>query len=93
MRESKVEAYFVKRVADTGGITRKTQYVGRMGCPDRWCGWPSSQRFGWVELKGDGGMLSGHQLREIPRLRATGARVDVLASIDEVDAYVEEMSK
>lgn len=93
MRERTVEAYLVKRVADTGGITRKTIWVGRFGCPDRWCGWPSTKRTGWVELKGDGGVLSGHQVREIDRLRSCGQRVDVLDTLEAVDAYVEAMSQ
>lgn len=93
MRESKVEAHFVKRVGETGGITRKAQWIGRWGCPDRWCGWPHLRRAAWVELKGDGGALSGHQEREIERLRACGETVDVLWTIEHVDQFIEEMTR
>ena len=93
MRERDVEAHFKRRVELTGGIQRKAQWLGRWGCPDRWCGWPHLNRGGWVELKGTGGRLSFQQENEHERLRSCGERVDVLASIEEVDAYVEEMSK
>ncbi len=77
----------------TGGITRKAQWIARDGCPDRWCGWPTTKRSGWVEVKGDGGVLSGHQAREIERLRACGQRVDVIDTLEDVDRYVKEMSE
>lgn len=92
MRESKVEAHLVRQVELTGGIVRKTQWIQRQGCPDRWCGWPLHQRTAWVELKGDGGRLSIHQEREIGRLRACGERVEVLATIEQVDAFIEEIT-
>jgi len=88
MRERTVEAYFKAQVELTGGITRKAQWIGRWGCPDRWCGWPSTKLTAWVELKGDGGKLSIAQVHEISRLRDCGERVDVLRSIEEVDAFI-----
>ncbi len=93
MREREVEAWFKRQVELTGGITRKAKWIARAGCPDRWCGWPTTKRSGWVELKGDGGVLSRHQINEIERLRACGQRVDVLTTIDEASAYVAEMSQ
>lgn len=92
MRERTVEAWFKRRVEATGGITRKAQWINRAGCPDRWCGWATTKKTGWVELKGDGGVVSVHQQYEMARLRACGERVDVIASIEQVDAYVEEMT-
>lgn len=92
MRESKVEAYFKQQVEATGGIQRKAQWVGRRGCPDRWCGWPKTKRSGWVEMKKPlTPHAEEHQKREHDRLRACGERVDVLASIEDVDRYVEMM--
>lgn len=90
-RESIVEAHLVKRVKQTGGYTRKAQWVGRWGCPDRWCGWENG-RHGWVELKGDGGKLSVHQLRELEMLRSCGETTYVLSSIEEVDLYIHQMT-
>jgi hypothetical protein len=93
MRESKVEEHFVRMVALTGGTARKAQWIGRRGCPDRWCGWPSTKRTGWVELKKPlTPIADAHQKREHERLRSCGERVDVLATIEEVDAYIEEMT-
>lgn len=94
MRESKVEAYFRRRVAETGGIERKVQWIGRRGCPDRWCGWPATQKRGWVEMKKPKTPeAEAHQAREHARMRSCGDRVDVLATIEAVDAYVEENSR
>ena len=101
MRESKVEGHLVKRVKETGGITRKAQWIGHRGAPDRWCGWPARcglpfQRqpvSGWVETKKPlTPNAAAHQEREHKRMRACGERVDVLATIEEVDAYIKEMT-
>lgn len=92
MRESTVEAWFKKRVIATGGMTRKVQWLCRRGAPDRWCAWPSG-RSGWVELKKPATPhAEAYQAREHDRLRACRQRVDVLATIEQVDAYVAEMS-
>lgn len=92
MRENKVEAHFCRMVELTGGIQRKAEWIGRRGCPDRWCGWPSTKRTGWVETKGTNGRLSELQLLEHARLRSCGEQVDVLWSIDQVDQYISEMA-
>lgn len=92
MRESYVERYFKRRVKETGGIERKARWLDRRGCPDRWCGWPSTQLTGWVEMKKPATPdAKAHQAREHDRLRACGERVDVLTTMEEVDAYVKEM--
>jgi hypothetical protein len=93
VRESKVEAHLVRQVALTRGFIRKAKWVQRKGCPDRWCGWPSTQRGAWVELKGDGGTLSPLQKKEIERLRACGERVEVIDTIEDVDEFVRMMSQ
>lgn len=94
LKERSIEAYLKLRVEQTGGIIRKAQWIGRRGCPDRYCGWPSTQRRGWVELKKPSTPVAEeHQQREHARLRAIGDRVDVIATHAEVDRYVEEMSK
>ena len=35
LRESKIEAHLIKRVKEIGGETRKVQWIGRDGAPDR----------------------------------------------------------
>ena len=92
MRERNVEGHLRVRVAETGGICRKLQWIGRRGAPDDFCGWPSTQRFGLVETKRPKKGAEAHQAREHARLRACGVRVDVLDTIEAVDKYVEEMS-
>jgi hypothetical protein len=89
-RESKIEAYLVERVEKAGGITRKMCWIGRRGCPDRFCGFPT-KRYGNVELKRPGEHPDPHQEREIRRLRAVGVRVDVIDSFEAVDDYVKDM--
>jgi hypothetical protein len=93
MRERKVEGYLKDQVEASGGIIRKTRYIGRRNCPDRWCGWPATKKRGWVETKKPTTPeATANQAREHARLRSCGERVDVLATIEEVDAYVQEMS-
>lgn len=93
MRESVVEKHFKRRVEATGGIVRKVRWIGRRGAPDRWAGWEATQKRGWVEMKKPATPeAEAHQAREHARLRACGERVDVLATIEAVDAYIEEMS-
>ena len=92
-RERKVEDHLRERVKATGGFTRKMQWLGFRGAPDRLCGWPNIGRFGMVELKcPKTPVAEEHQAREHKRLRDSGIRVDVLPSIEAVDAYVAEMT-
>lgn len=68
LRERDVEAYLVKRVEAMGGETRKVQWVGRDGAPDRLVMLPATvggplhppgqyvtpARTVWVEVKAEG---------------------------------------
>lgn len=92
MRERNVEAYFKKRVAETGGLERKVQWIGRRGAPDRFAAWPAGKN-GFVELKAPDEQPRPEQLREHLRLQLCGVRVDVIDTCEKVDAYVEEMSQ
>jgi hypothetical protein len=93
MREATVEQHLIDRVEETGGITRKMQWIGRNGAPDRFCGWPRLGRFAMPELKRPlTPKAEDHQKREHARLRACGIRVDVLASKEDVDRFIEEMT-
>ena len=98
MKEQRVEDYLIKRVEETGGFTRKIQWIGRRGAPDRLCGWPPSRYrigcFGMIEMKRPlTPKAEAHQKREHERLRSIGIRVDVLTSFEDVDRYVEGMTK
>lgn len=93
MRESRVENYLVRRVKETGGVCRKVVFPGHRGAPDRFCGWRSRQRFALVEMKRPlTPTAEAHQIREHEKLRACGVDVRVLASFEDVDKFVEEMS-
>lgn len=95
VRESTVEDYLVSRVAETGGFTRKLQWIGRRGAPDRLCGWPL-EPFGvhaLVELKRPKGPTAeAHQKREHKRLRAIGFKVYICHDKVDVDRFILEMT-
>lgn len=86
MRESQIEAYLVERVRELGGEVRKVRWIGRRGAPDRFVMLPGRSR--WVELKAPGEKVKPHQAREHARMRATGQHVEVIDSIEGVDALL-----
>lgn len=93
MKERRVEDHLARRVKATGGFTRKVTWPGHRGAPDRLCGWPHLKRHGLVELKRPGvPQAQLHQRREHNRLRSIGMRVDLLITIEDVDAYIAEMT-
>lgn len=89
------EGYFNKRVKLTGGETRKVKWLGRRGAPDRVAGWPHKHRAAFVELKhpDQPWEVQSHQMREINRLRSWGFDVRILEGRDQIDQFIEEMSK
>jgi uncharacterized protein YegP (UPF0339 family) len=72
LRESKVEAHLKKLVKETGGVVRKVRWLGHRGAPDRWVGWPSTERTAWVELKKP---ATPHAACTTPVLRPDGGSV------------------
>ena len=93
MRESDVEEYLWRRVAETGGEHRKVQWIGRRGAPDDLIGWPNG-RHCYPEVKSDKQKwgLQGHQKREHERMRSWGMDVRVIWNKEQVDALIEEMT-
>ena len=94
--ESKIEYYLKKRVVASGGRVRKLRWIGQRGAPDRFIWWPEEQKgMGpiacLVEVKAPGKKATAQQLREHARLRADGFSVVVAASVEEVDAMIENM--
>jgi hypothetical protein len=87
MRERQIEAYLVKRVKAMGGEVRKVQWVGRNGAPDRLVMLPRPTTV-WVELKAPGEKPRPSQLREHERMRAMGQRVEVIDSLEGVEALL-----
>lgn len=98
MRESVIEKHLVKRVKELGGEVRKVKWIGRNGAPDRLVMLPPFMFRGkplpikpttiWVELKATGEVPEPHQLREHKRMRAMGQRVEVIDSIEGVEALL-----
>jgi hypothetical protein len=87
MLESEIEAYFVKRVREAGGLCYKFVSPGRRGVPDRLVVCRSSTYF--VELKAPGRPLRPEQEREHERLADAGASVHKIDSYKLVDFFVE----
>jgi hypothetical protein len=86
MLERDIEAHLVKRVQSLGGEVRKTAWIGRNGAPDRFVMLPEGCF--WVELKRPGQKAKPHQQREHERLRKMGQRVEVIDSIEGVEALL-----
>ena len=86
MRESTIEKYLVKRVAESGGIAEKFVSPGRKNVPDRICQWMGFLDF--VEVKAPGVKPKEAQLRDhVLRLRL-GHEVWVIDSKESVDKYI-----
>jgi hypothetical protein len=92
MLEAKVERHFVNCATAHGGEVRKLAWLGRNGAPDRLLVLPVGRVF-FVELKRPGKDAEAHQAREHERLRAVGADVRVLDTIELVDAFFHEITK
>ena len=88
MREAEIENYLVQRVKLAGGLTRKVQWIGRVGAPDRLVLFPS--RLVWVELKATGQKPRPSQVREHERLRLMGQRVEIIDSKEQIDRLMSE---
>lgn len=96
MRESIIEQYLVDWVKALGGEVRKVKWVGHRGAPDRlvmlppWEPSPGNlyDRTVWVELKAPGQKPKPHQTREHERMRKMGQRVEVIDSLEGVDALL-----
>jgi hypothetical protein len=96
MRERDIEDYLVKRVNAMGGEVRKVKWIGRRGAPDRLVMLPPKvtingvgmNNAAWVELKSPGKVPEPHQAREHERMRAMGQRVEVIDSLEGVEALL-----
>lgn len=86
VKERNVERYFIKRVKELGGETRKVKWIGRPNAPDRF-----TMVFGthfWAELKRPKKTATKAQAREHERMRNSGCRVVVPNTCEIVDAYL-----
>ena len=94
MREREIEAYFVKRVREAGGLQRKFVSPGHRGVPDRIVIMDSAKDSSvhFVELKAPGEKLRPDQVREHKKLYDAGAEVWVLDSKEAVDNFINKTS-
>ena len=88
MKESELEARFVRGVKALGGVAYKFASPGNVGVPDRLVVLPGGI-VAFVELKAEGGRLSPIQDRQISRLRELGADVTVVRGAEGVVRYLE----
>jgi hypothetical protein len=86
VRESVIEAYFVRRVKEAGGISFKFVSPGVRGVPDRIAIFDRSVYF--IELKAPGKEPRADQVRVHTRMRAHGADVRVISSKEDVDKFI-----
>lgn len=86
--EAIVETYLLRRVAELGGETRKLQYVGRNGAPDRMLLFPGGRVF-FVECKRPKGKAEKHQLRELESLKGLGFVAVVIDTKEDVDLFLD----
>ena len=87
MRESDIEKYLVKRVKQLGGEIRKAKWIGHVGAPDRRVMLPGRPPV-WIELKAPGVKPRSTQIREHNRMRRLGEFVEVVDSMEGVDALL-----
>lgn len=85
MIEARVEAYLDKRVREAGGYTRKCAWIGVRGAPDRVV-FLNGVHF--IELKRPGRKPDGHQIREMARMKARGASVCCLDTLEKIDEWI-----
>ena len=90
MKESELEARFVRRIREGGGQCWKLISPGRAGVPDRLVLLPGG-RVVFVELKTETGRLSPLQAKMQEQLAALGMEARVLQGREQVDAFVEEV--
>jgi len=88
----KLQDRLKRLVQGSGGQYRKVRWEGRRGCPDCfiWWEWP---RAAFVEIKADGDRLSGHQQREIERMREAQFPVFIVRTVEEIEEIVELVRK
>lgn len=95
IRESLIETTLTRKVKAMGGEIRKVQWLGRNGCPDRFIMHPSLPGGVWVEVKNPDtiktfpkGAREEQQYREHQRMREAGCRVEVIGTLEQIDALL-----
>ena len=92
MRERDIEAKLVREVKKLGGECLKWVSPGTVGVPDRIVVIPSGDIW-FVELKADGGKLSGPQEYWQNRLKDLNCCALVLEGEDQVEWFLNQIKK
>lgn len=92
MREKTIEEYLTWAVERAGGVTFKFRSPSQRGVADRIVCLPNGQTW-FVELKAERGRLSPLQKVFASVMAQTNQRYKVIYSIEEVDAFVETVSR
>jgi len=90
-RERDIEAYFVKRVKEAGGLSFKFVSPGVRGVPDRIVILKGCVSF--VELKAPFQNLRADQQRMHDKLDAAGADTHTLRTKEAVDMYIDYLKR
>ena len=88
--EKQIEAYFVKKVKDMGGIAYKFTSPAHRGVADRVVVLPGGAVW-FVEIKAEGGRLSELQKIFQSDMARLGQRYACLWSKDQVDGWAREI--
>lgn len=92
MRGSKIEAELKKYVEDKGGIFYKFTSPKRKNVPDRLVVLPKCMPF-FMEIKGEGDVLSSGQRREIQYLQERGQIVFITEAVPQGKMQIDGMWK
>ena len=88
--ERKLEAYLKKQCLARKLMTRKVQWIGQNGAPDRVV-FGAKGKLAWIELKSLHGKTSMVQEMEIGRMTARGQNVWIARTVEEVDAILDRI--
>lgn len=88
IRESKVEAYLVRKVQALGGVAEKFSSPNKRSVPDRLISWPNGI-IHFIECKAPGEQPTPAQERDHIRRRSMGFVVETVDSFEAVDEYLE----
>ena len=90
--EKDVEKYLIAQVKEMGGLAYKFVSPQRRSVPDRVCVFPTGIIV-FVECKGDFGVLSKGQIREIKRLIDLGASTQVVRNKQDVNTLIDAVQE
>ena len=88
MGESSLQAYFIKKVKEEGGLAFKVDCTSQRGFPDLIVSTDWGLKL--VEMKAENGRLSIHQKRLHNVLAEHGLEVTVLDSHESVDKWIRD---